>query len=224
MANKYKSSINRAKIYINELASRKENFDLINSDFDRIWQIEKKYLLSPISSGLVFVNQHRAHFRILFDQFNDAFNNKPVSGQILLFPEKINIDSNKKEILLGILPYLERIGFKLKEYPDGDLVISSIPIDVVWGSEKKIINFLIDEFQDLREKSLSVEQVISILLSKKIAIKENDILNLSQMREVLNRLFSSSDPYYSPEGKKIIYFNKITDIDNRFYERNGKSN
>ena len=96
MANKYKSSIDRAKIYVSELVNRKETFDLINSNFDKIWQIEKKYLLSPISSGLVFVNQHRAHFRILFDQFNDAFNNKPIPGQILLFPVKINIDSHKK--------------------------------------------------------------------------------------------------------------------------------
>ena len=212
---KYKSSVDRAKSYVNNLLRRNDkssNF-IVN---EKIWQLNKKYIAVQISADILVINQHRAHFKILYDQFLEAINGKPLGGHTLLFPEKVELNSDLKSTLLDILPLLEKTGFRFREFSDESLIISSIPTEIVWGAEKLIIENLLQHFSLPKIKTLPLDIELAKVLSKNIAIKENEFVDLNQLKEIFNKLFGCIKPMYCPEGNKIYHLIKCKDIDNTF--------
>tara|TARA_A100001015_G_scaffold140057_1_gene155314 strand:- start:344 stop:985 length:642 start_codon:yes stop_codon:yes gene_type:complete len=212
---KYKSSVNRAKSYVNDLLKRNDKSSSFILD-EKIWQLNKKYIAVQISADILIINQHRAHFKILYDQFLEAINGKTLGGQTLLFPEKIELNFDLKSTLMDILPFLEKTGFRFREFSDESLIVSSIPTEIAWGSEKLILESLLQHFSLPKIKTLPLDTELATILSKNIAIKENEFVDLNQLKEIFNKLFGCSNPMYCPEGNKIYHLIKCTDIDNYF--------
>ena len=107
-------NLERAKTYVSKLAEIKTNQSEPIAT-ENIWQIHRKYILSEIRSGLVIIDQHVAHERILYEDALKAFESTSMSSQTVLFPESISFSLNDIDRLLDILPYLEKIGFKMKK-------------------------------------------------------------------------------------------------------------
>ena len=212
---KYKSSVDRAKSYVNDLLKRNDKSSSFILD-EKIWQLNKKYIAVQISADILIINQHRAHFKILYDQFLEAINGKTLGGQTLLFPEKIELNFDLKSTLMDILPFLEKTGFRFREFSDESLIVSSIPTEIAWGSEKLILESLLQHFSFPKIKTLPLDTELATILSKNIAIKENEFVDLNQLKEIFNKLFGCSNPMYCPEGNKIYHLIKCTDIDNYF--------
>ena len=212
---KYKSSVDRAKSYVNDLLKRNDKSSSFILD-EKIWQLNKKYIAVQISADILIINQHRAHFKILYDQFLEAINGKTLGGQTLLFPEKIELNFDLKNTLMDILPFLEKTGFRFREFSDESLIVSSIPTEIAWGSEKLILESLLQHFSLPKIKTLPLDTELATILSKNIAIKENEFVDLNQLKEIFNKLFGCSNPMYCPEGNKIYHLIKCTDIDKYF--------
>lgn len=212
---KYKSSVDRAKSYVNDLLKRNDKSSSFILD-EKIWQLNKKYIAVQISADILIINQHRAHFKILYDQFLEAINGKTLGGQTLLFPEKIELNFDLKSTLMDILPFLEKTGFRFREFSDESLIVSSIPTEIAWGAEKLILESLLQHFSLPKIKTLPLDTELATILSKNIAIKENEFVDLNQLKEIFNKLFGCSNPMYCPEGNKIYHLIKCTDIDNYF--------
>ena len=211
----YKSSVDRAKSYVNDLLKRNDkSSDVIVEE--KIWQLNKKYIAVQISEDILIINQHRAHLKILYDQFLNAINGKSLGGQTLLFPEKIELNFDLKSTLMDILPFLEKTGFRFREFSDESLIISSIPTEIVWGTEKVILENLLQHFFLPKIKTLPLDNELAKALSKNIAIKENEFVDLDQLKEIFNKLFGCAAPMYCPEGNKIYHLIKYTDIDKHF--------
>ena len=211
----YKSSVDRAKSYVNDLLKRNDKSSNFIVD-EKIWQLNKKYIAVQISADILIINQHRAHFKILYDQFLEAINGKTLGGQTLLFPEKIELNFDLKSTLMDILPFLEKTGFRFREFSNESLIVSSIPTEIAWGSEKLILENLLQHFSLPKIKTLPFETELATILSKNIAIKENEFVDLNQLKEIFNKLFGCSNPMYCPEGNKIYHLIKGTDIDKYF--------
>ena len=111
----YKSSVDRAKSYVNDFLKRSDKSSDVIVD-EKIWQLNKKYIAVQISADILIINQHRAHFKILYDQFLESINGKPLGGQTLLFPEKIELSFDLKSTLMDMLPFLEKTGFRFREF------------------------------------------------------------------------------------------------------------
>ena len=212
---KYKSSVDRAKSYVNDLLKRNDKSSSFILD-EKIWQLNKKYIAVQISADILIINQHRAHFKILYDQFLEAINGKKLGGQTLLFPEKIELNFDLKSTLMDILPFLEKTGFRFREFSNESLIVSSIPTEVAWGAEKLILENLLQHFSLPKIKTLPLDTELATSLSKNIAIKEDEIIDLNQLKEIFNKLFGCSNPMYCPEGNKIYHLIKCTDIDKHF--------
>ncbi len=211
----YKSSVDRAKSYVNDLFNRNDKSSNFILD-EKIWQLNKKYIAVQISADILIINQHRAHFKILYDQFLEAINGKTLGGQTLLFPEKIELNFDLKSTLMDILPFLEKTGFRFREFSGEYLIVSSIPTEIVWGAEKLILENLLHHFSLPKIKTLPLDTELATILSKNIAIKENEFVDLNQLKEIFNKLFGCSNPMYCPEGNKIYHLIKCTDIDEHF--------
>ena len=211
----FKPAIDRAKSYASQLASRPEpNSGKV--DLENIWQVHSKYIVSPISSGLVIIDQHVAHERVLFEEAMAAFDNNPMAGQTLLFPEVMEFSSDEFSVLLDVLPSLEKMGFRLKESGSNSIMIEAIPSEVSWGNEKNIIKEMLDNFLENQKNYSSFQEALAASFSCNAAIKAGDVLNTQEMRELVNRLFGTKHPYYCPHGRPIIIQLSMDELDRRF--------
>ena len=206
--------VDRAKTYASNLVSN--NDELEDFNIEKIWQIHKRYIVSEINSGLVIIDQHVAHERVLYEECLAAFESKVVSSQTLLFPEEINFAKDEYDILLEIFPYLKKIGFKIREGEDSKIYVEATPADISWGEEKKIIKEIIDEFISTRKTYSSYKEALAASYACKAAVKAGDIMTNSEMMVLVNRLFSTEHPYYCPHGRPIIIQLSLDELDRRF--------
>ena len=204
----------RAKIYASNIDTSEDSGN--NFNFEKLWQVHKKYIISEINSGLVVIDQHVAHERVLYEECLQAFESKVMSSQTLLFPEEIEFSKDEYDILLEIFPYLKKIGFKIIETEDSKLIVQATPSDISWGDEKKIIKEIIDEFMSTRKKYSSYKEALAASFACKAAVKAGDQMTREEMVMLVNRLFATDHPYYCPHGRPIIMQLSLQELDKRF--------
>ena len=212
---KNKFDINRAKDYVSKLAGSEASDDNL-IPVENIWQIHKKYIVSEINSGLVIIDQHVAHERILYEEAIKAFESTAMASQTLLFPEKIDFSHDDFDALLDVLPYLEKIGFKIKKQDEASIRIEAIPSEMALGNEKNVIKEILDNFLRDQKKYSSFQEGLAAMFACKAAIKAGDSLVREEMQELVNRLFSTKHPYYCPHGRPIIVQMSLNELDSRF--------
>ena len=206
--------IERAKSYASDLAVRKEKTN--NIDVENIWQVHKKYVVSEITSGLVIIDQHVAHERILFEEAMNSFEERNSSSQSLLFPEMIDFSPDEYSVLLDILPFLEKMGFRMREKEKYKIELEAIPSEMVWGSERSVVKDIIDNYLSHQKEYSSMQENLAASYSCHGAVKAGDALTKEEMRELVNRLFATKHPYYCPHGRPIIVQLSLNELDKRF--------
>ena len=206
--------LERAKTYVSQLADTQVDKKVL--DTDNFWQIHSKFILAQISSGLVIIDQHVAHERILFEEAIAAFKKNPMSSQTLLFPEEMQFAPDEYSVLLEILSYLEKIGFRMSQSGKDTVLIESIPSEMTWGREKEVIKDIIDNFESSHKEYSSLQENIAASFACHAAIKAGDKLTAEEMRELVDRLFGTKHPYYCPHGRPIIVQLSLEELDKRF--------
>ena len=186
-------------------------------DIPFIIQLHNKYILSQIKTGLMIIDQHVAHERILYEKALKRFDaNLPFSQQ-LLFPRTVELDPASFAILKEIHPFLTKLGFALKFFSKNTAVIEGVPEDVKRGSEERILLEIIDEFVvNQREKKLEERENIAKSYSCRAAIKAGDYLSEKEMRLLIDQLFATSMPYVCPHGRPIVIKISLEEFDRRF--------
>ena len=209
------TNLERAKSYASKLAetSIEESNEIAT---ENIWQIHKKYIISEVNSGLVIIDQHVAHERILYEEAINAFESTSMASQTMLFPEVIDFSPDDFDALLDVLPYLQKIGFKIKKEGISSIKIEAIPSEMSLGNEKDVIREILDNFLKERKQYSSFQEGLAAMFACKAAIKAGDSLMKEEMRELVNRLFSTKHPYYCPHGRPIIVQMSLDELDGRF--------
>ena len=208
-------NLKRAREYVSQLAdSQLKNIDSISTE--NIWQVHKKYIISEINSGLVIIDQHVAHERVLYEEALVAFESTSMASQTLLFPERIVFSPDDFDALLDVLPYLEKIGFKIKKENQNSIRIDAIPSEMAIGNEHNVIREILDNFLKEQKKYSSFQEALAAMFACKAAIKAGDILAKEEMQELVNRLFLTKHPYYCPHGRPIIVQMSLNELDGRF--------
>ncbi len=208
------ADLQRAKEYVSNLADQKEEATAIEGSI--MWQVHDKYIISQINSGLVIIDQHVAHERVLFEDALLAFDSTPLSAQTLLFPEILEFSTDEYSVLLDILPYLEKLGFRMKENGQNKILLEAIPSDMGWGNENSVIKDIIDHYVANREKSSSYVENLAASFACHAAVKAGDSLTIEEMQVLVNRLFATKHPYYCPHGRPIIVQLSLEELDQRF--------
>ena len=209
------NNLQRAREYVSQLADTSiNNTDPISTE--NIWQVHKKYIISEINSGLVIIDQHVAHERVLYEEALEAFESTSMASQTLLFPETLIFSPDDFDALLDVLPYLEKIGFKIKKQDQTSIRIDAIPSEMSIGNEKNVIRDILDNFLKEQKKYSSFQEGLAAMFACKAAVKAGDILVKEEMQELVNRLFSTKHPYYCPHGRPIIVQMSLHELDGRF--------
>lgn len=192
-----------------------ENGDQNSSSF--LISLHNKYILTPIKSGLMVIDQHVAHERILYDKAINSFDADIPFSQQLLFAEEIKLDLADHELLKSIYPYLNKLGFELKFKKKNVVIINGVPSDVKSGSEVDTLTGIIKEYRiNEEEKHLEERDNLAKSFSCKTAIKAGDKLTEQEMRVLVDHLFATTMPYVCPHGRPIIIKIPLSEFDKRF--------
>jgi DNA mismatch repair protein MutL len=207
------SSVERAVEYVRTMSDREER-PLIN--LENIWQVHDKYIVSQITSGLVIIDQHVAHERILYEQALAAMEENPMPSQTLLFPQVVEFSADDYASLVDLVPYLEKIGFRLSEFGKNTVLVEGLPQDLGWGNEKLVLKEIIDYYLEHQQEYASFREAIAASYACKAAVKAGDTLMRDEMQNLVDRLFATKHPYYCPHGRPIIVNLSLDELDRRF--------
>lgn len=168
-------------------------------------QMKGRYILSPIKSGLMIVDQHRAHVRVLFEQYIKQLDATTISSQRVLFPEVLQLTTSQNIILKELEPEMEKIGFNLAQLSGNDWSINAVPAGMENVNIKDTILQVIDEVS-MGGTSITtkVYESIALRVAKSAAIPYGKTMLQEEMDTLLSKLLCLPSPNYTPDGKTII--------------------
>ncbi len=185
--------------------------------FSIIWQLHNKYILSPIEHGLMIVDQHVAHERILYEQALRRFDANSPASQHLLFPQTVQLTPGDYALVTELLPYFERLGFAIKPFGGNTIVVDAIPADLRAEDELKIIEGLLSLYKEYQQHGkMDPRDNLAKSFSCKAAIKAGDSLSPAEMRSLLAQLFATTMPYVCPHGRPVVLKISLDELDHRF--------
>jgi len=183
----------------------------------KTFQIQRKYLLSSIKSGVVLINQSLAHQRILYEDFLESITVKEANSQQLLFPVKISYTSAEIEMIYTIKTELENAGFSFDEFTKDSVTIKGIPISVTESKITIILEELLNDIDlEVPDASFSHFDVMAKSFAKTLSIKTGTQLTEKEQESLVNDLFSCKEPTISPFGKPTFKTLTLNEIDNLF--------
>lgn len=186
----------------------------INVNF---WQLHNRYIVSEIKSGLVVIDQHVAHERVLFERVMRVLKEGDASyGQKLLFPQKINLNYEDFMVFKDINDVLNKLGFSIKVFSGNTIIIEAMPSDVKIGRESQILLDIIDYYNKEPLKDFDHLEKIAAAYACKNAIKSGEILNQVEMHKLIDQLFACESPFFCPHGRPVIVTIELEELDRKF--------
>jgi len=180
-------------------------------------QLKQKYILTPVKSGLMVIDQKRAHERILFEKFMEVMKSDSVASQKLLFPQTLELNPADAALLKNIIPELLSLGFDIREFGKDTFIISGTPGVLDVASPELIVEKLLEEYKNspVNAQSKAKEQ-IAISLSKASSLDYGIDLKQEEVDTLIDGLFACATPNFSPDGKKVLTIISTQDIEKSF--------
>ena len=181
------------------------------------FQLLNKYIVSKIKSGLIVVDQNRAHERILYEDFLKKFTlNSPISQQ-LLFPLELKFTVKDLNIIKDFQSQLTQVGFDFEQFTKDTFSLSAVPLGINESFLPNIFDQLICDIQnEVPDFSFSQSDLLAKSIAKSLAKKNGNILSLKEQEFIVNSLFACKEPTLSPSNKKIFITIEFTDLDSKF--------
>lgn len=193
------------------------NDEEVEHAVQNVYQIHKKYIVSPIKSGMVIVDQQRAHQRVLYEQFLTNMTVHQASSQQLLFPLNLYFSASEMDLIEELKLSLVNTGFVFEETNDDHVVISGIPVNVTESEISMVLEQLLSDLQDgIPENSFSQNDTIAKSMAKSLAVKTGTNLSIKEQENLVNGLFACKDPNVSPFQKPTFITMRVEDIDKKF--------
>ncbi|MBZ0265688.1 DNA mismatch repair endonuclease MutL [bacterium] len=169
-----------------------------------VWQLHRTYILSQVKSGLVVIDQHVAHERILYEKAIDAMKERPWNGQQLLFPVEVELTPDDSAMLEEIAEGLGRMGFDVEHLKGLTWQIRSFPAGIKVKNESKLLKDILRDYRNEHELRLAPEEALAASFACKAAIKKGDPLNLEEMNALIDDLFLTRYPFVCPHGRPVV--------------------
>ncbi|RMF29400.1 MAG: DNA mismatch repair endonuclease MutL [Bacteroidetes bacterium] len=200
--------------------SHQPELDDDSQSFSRLskepFQLHGAYIISPIKSGFLLIDQQAAHERILYERFLEQLQRREADTQRALFPKTIQLPPSDALILQEILPTLQQLGFDIQEFGMDTFVLHGCPS---WlrqpVDEKQIIENFIEQYKNNGELHLKAGENIARSMAKSAAIKRGQVLSTEEMKDLIDRLFACRMPYKSPGGRHCFLEFSLDELDRK---------
>ncbi|WP_411894477.1 DNA mismatch repair endonuclease MutL [Winogradskyella sp. A2] len=181
------------------------------------FQLQHKYIVSTIKSGMLIIDQNRAHQRILYEGFLKHITIKEATSQQLLFPLELHFSPNELEILNQIKSDLEHTGFVFKDVSNNRIIISGVPVGVAESEVSIILEQLISDIEnEVPDTNFSATDLLAKSMAKSLAIKNGQNLSNTEQEHLVNSLFACKEPNLSPTNRPTFITLGVDDIEKKF--------
>jgi len=189
----------------------------VEQEVKRTYQIHKKYIVSPIKSGMVVINQKRAHERVLYEEFLTSMTVKQASSQRLLFPLELYFSSAEIKLIAELQLALENLGFIFDAIHDDSILVSGLPITITESKASFVLDDLLTDLQDgIPDNSFSQNDTIAKSMAKSLAVKTGTYLTEKEQENLVHNLFACKEPNVSPFQKPTFITMSVEDLDKKF--------
>ncbi|MFD0798579.1 DNA mismatch repair endonuclease MutL [Maribacter chungangensis] len=181
------------------------------------FQLRKKYIITTIKSGMVVINQSRAHQRVLYEKFLKNITVKEAVSQQLLFPLCLSFSKTELDILIEIKDSLSAVGFVFGEINTEIVEVKGVPVVVVESEVQMVMEQLISDFQlEISTDSFSQGDMLAKTLAKTLSVKTGELLDDRSQLALVNNLFACKETTLSPFNKRTYVTITENDIDRKF--------
>jgi DNA mismatch repair protein MutL len=201
------------------LAPAGENTQTTDADMISLWQLHNAYVFAQIKGGLVMVDQHAAHERILYEKALATMSEESGQAQQLLFPVTMDLMMPQFALVEEHLDLFNKLGFSLKIFGGQTVVVDAVSSLARKGSEEALLQNMIEQLQDLPVADLNPAERIAMAFSHKGGITKGISLSQQEMNALINDLFATTNPYVSPSGHPIVVRTPLEDIERKFNNR-----
>lgn len=181
------------------------------------YQYKGTYILTSVKSGLMIIDQHRAHVRILYDKYMDQIQKHVGLSQRMLFPDMIHFSPSEVPVLEEIMDDLTSLGFELSPLGGGTYSINGVPADIEGlNPEQLITNIVHSAIEKGCKVKEEVQSMIALSMARASAIVAGQVLSNDEMNALVDGLFSAPAPNYTPDGKTVLALMNDDDIEKLF--------
>ena len=184
-----------------------------------LYQLHARYIVSPIKSGFMLVDQNMAHQRILYERYLQQLDQKKANTQKLLFPQTVDLSAADATLLKNLLPQLEELGMDIKEFGDNSFVVHGLPSELSQKNEQQIIVQLLEQFKQNVDLNIELYDNLARSLAQQAAMKVGQHLSPLEMRQLINELFACHVPYIGPSGHKTFISMDLEEVAKQFVKR-----
>lgn len=179
--------------------------DTSSAPEDKIIQLHNRFIIIQIKSGMMIIDQQRAHERILFERYLGQLAQGSGQAQQLIFPENIDLNPNDADLLNELLPQLRCMGFDIDEFGKNAFIVRGMPSEIKKANALDVIDGVIGNYK-LNDTELKLDGRVNLAysLAQKSAVKSGRKLDKPEMQMLIDELFACENPNYNPAGKRII--------------------
>lgn len=183
----------------------------------RTFQIHNKYIVNAIKSGILVIDQHRAHQRILYESFLQSITIEEAVSQQLLFPINLQFSTIEVATLKGLKTPLQQTGFVFSKMDDDEIELTGIPVSLVEINVSSVLEELISDIEhQVPDSHFSQSDLISKSLAKSLAIKSGQKLRAEEQEHIVNSLFACKEPSITPSNTPTFITLSSNDLDKKF--------
>lgn len=180
-------------------------------------QFKGRFILTSVKSGLMLIDQHRAHIRVLYDRYMVQIQQKQGVSQGVLFPEILQLPASEATVLQDIMDDLTSVGFDLSDLGGGSYAINGTPAGIEGLNPVELVRSMLhtamEKGNDVKDE---IHSILALTLSRAAAIVYGQVLNNEEMSNLVDALFACAAPNYTPDGKVILSTIKEDDIERLF--------
>ncbi|GAA3615685.1 DNA mismatch repair endonuclease MutL [Flavivirga amylovorans] len=181
------------------------------------YQLHNKYIVSTIKSGMLVLDQHRAHQRILYEELLKNMTVKEAISQQLLFPLQLHFSTQEITIVKQLKDDLENTGFVFSNFNDESLEITGVPVSVPESEVSIILEQLISDVEnEVPDSNFSATDLLAKSMAKSLAIKTGQSLQKDEQEHLVNKLFACKEPNISPTNRSTFITLSVDELDKKF--------
>ncbi|NLI72538.1 MAG: DNA mismatch repair endonuclease MutL [Bacteroidales bacterium] len=189
----------------------------LSTSSTELFQYKTNYICTSVKSGLMLIDQHRAHFRVLYDRFSKRIKDKKGISQRILFPEVLELDANESAALNQILNELRFVGFDIELFGKNAFSINGVPSEIEARSSISLLKELVTNVMNTEiSVKETIQNEIALLLSRHTAIQSGQTLTQEEMNQLFEDLFQCENHVYTPDGKVIVSVISDEEIERKF--------
>lgn len=169
------------------------------------YQFKGRFILTSVKSGLMIIDQQRAHIRILYDQYLEQITRRQGASQGMLFPDIVQFPVSEVPVLQEIMEDLSYLGFELTDLGGGSYAINGIPSGIEGLNPVELIQSMVHTAMEKGGKvKEEVQSNLALTLAKAAAIVPGQVLMNEEMNGLVDGLFAVATPNYTPDGKTVL--------------------